>query len=409
MDADRAFGRCRRRAAVGQPGAELADRAPVVRRRRRRRPDGAGRGDRPADLRPTKPRRRLGERRGSVPPARRGPGDPVDHRALRERRLRRAQGGGGLHHGRGPAPQHRGGPAARSAQRPRCPAARRRSARAPAQRLAAGRRGRQRQRAHLAAARKPQRARALPPGVDHRRAPVLALQPRSLRRGVLPGQRAGPTPLLVVGPGANVSDTDDDAGLLAAAAGGDQDAFARLVDRHAGMVIAVCRRHTGDDAEDVAQETFVKAWRTAGSFSGASSVRTWLYRIAINAARDRLRYERRRPASADVSVDELANRCHEPADIDEQLAARGVDAPMRHALAQLAPAQREVVVLADVFGVSHAELARRQDVAPGTIKSRLHRAHARLAELLAPDTSGPAPPAPATEPDIAWRTSKPPR
>lgn len=206
-----------------------------------------------------------------------------------------------------------------------------------------------------------------------------------------------------------MSDADDDAGLLAAAAGGDQDAFARLVDRHAGMVIAVCRRHTGDDAEDVAQETFVKAWRAAGSFSGASSVRTWLYRIAINAARDRLRYERRRPASADVSVGELAERCHEPADIDEQLAARGVDTPMRHALAQLAPAQREVVVLADVFGVSHAELARRQDVAPGTIKSRLHRAHARLAELLTPDTSGPAPPAPATEPDIAWRTSKPPR
>lgn len=200
---------------------------------------------------------------------------------------------------------------------------------------------------------------------------------------------------------------DDDAALLAAAASGDQHAFARLVERHAGMVMAVCRRYAGDDAEDAAQETFVKAWRAASTFSGRSSVRTWLYRIAVNAARDRLRRDRRRPATADVDVADLAERLSDPADIDEQLAARGVDPALRRALAQLPPTQREVVVLADVFGLGHAELAHRQSVAPGTIKSRLHRGHARLAELLAAGGGGTDVGAGGVEPDSPSDASKP--
>lgn len=184
---------------------------------------------------------------------------------------------------------------------------------------------------------------------------------------------------------------DDDAALLAAAADGDQHAFARLVERHAGMVTAVCRSHLGDDAEDAAQDAFVKAWRAAGSYAGRASVRTWLYRIAVNAARDRLRRERRRVDVADTDIADLAERLADPVSLDEQLAARGVDPALRDALAQLPAEQREVVVLADVLGLPHAELARRQGVADGTIKSRRHRAHARLAELLA----GPEPQTPS--------------
>lgn len=197
-----------------------------------------------------------------------------------------------------------------------------------------------------------------------------------------------------------MSGAEDDLAALAAAAGGDQHAFARLVDRHAGMVLAVCRRHVRDDAEDVAQEAFVKAWRAAGTFSGRSTVRTWLYRIAVNAARDRQRHDRRRPAGADVDVADLAERLGDPVSVDEQLAARGLDPALRRALAELPPAQREVVVLADVMGVGHAELAERQGVAAGTIKSRLHRGHARLAELLAaePPDREPHPPSDASKP-----------
>lgn len=176
----------------------------------------------------------------------------------------------------------------------------------------------------------------------------------------------------------------DDAALIAAAAAGDSAAFAELVERHAGMVVAVCRSHLGDDeADDAAQEAFVKAWRAAPSFAGRASVRTWLYRIAVNAARDRLRTRRRRPAAVDVDIGELAERVADPHDIDAQLAGRDVDPALRRALAQLSTPQREAVVLADVYGVPHAELARRHGVAVGTIKSRLHRAHARLADLLA--------------------------
>lgn len=197
-----------------------------------------------------------------------------------------------------------------------------------------------------------------------------------------------------------MSGAEDDLAALAAAADGDQHAFARLVDRHAGMVLAVCRRHVGDDAEDAAQDAFVKAWRASGTFSGRSTVRTWLYRIAVNAARDRQRRDRRRPAGADVDVADLAERLRDPASVDEQLAARGLDPALRRALAELPPAQREVVVLADVMGVGHAELAERQGVAAGTIKSRLHRGHARLAELLAADPPDrePRPPSDASKP-----------
>lgn len=199
-------------------------------------------------------------------------------------------------------------------------------------------------------------------------------------------------------------DDSDDAALLARAARGDQAAFGHLVDRHAGMVIAVCRRHVGADAEDAAQEAFVKAWRAAGSFTCRASVRTWLYRIAVNAARDVLRRQQRRPRHADVGLDSVAEQLPEPVGLDEQLAARGVDPALRAALAQLPSAQRDVVVLADVFGVPHAQLAERHGVAPGTIKSRLHRGHARLAELLARDTpDGEA----AGEPEPPSDTSKP--
>lgn len=201
--------------------------------------------------------------------------------------------------------------------------------------------------------------------------------------------------------------TDDDgrdAALLDRAARGDHDAFAELVDRHAAMVIAVCRRHVGGDAEDVAQEAFVKAWRASGGFAGRASVRTWLYRIAVNAARDALRRQQRRPQPADVELTALADRLADPANLDEELAARGLDPALRGALTQLPAAQREVVVLADVLGLSHAELAERHGVAPGTIKSRLHRGHARLAELLAGHEPGRRA---AGEPEPPSDTSKP--
>lgn len=196
---------------------------------------------------------------------------------------------------------------------------------------------------------------------------------------------------------------DDDAALLSRAADGDQAAFGQLVDRHAAMVIAVCRRHVGADAEDVAQEAFVKAWRAAGSFTHRASVRTWLYRIAVNAARDALRRQRRRPQPADVGLDIVAEQLADPTGLEDQLAARGVDPALRSALAQLPVGQRDVVVLADVFGVSHAELAERHGVAPGTIKSRLHRGHARLAALL----GSPEPDHDAGEPEPPSDTSKP--
>lgn len=180
----------------------------------------------------------------------------------------------------------------------------------------------------------------------------------------------------------------DDAALLAAAARGDEAAFAQLVDRHASAVLAVCRRHVAsEEAEDAAQEALVKAWRHAGSFEGRSSVRTWLYRIAVNAARDRQRRLARRPTTAG-DITELAEQLSDPVSLDERLAARGLDPALRKALTALPHAHREVVVLCDVAGWPLADVAERQGVAVGTIKSRRHRAHAQLADALAAPAAG---------------------
>ena len=175
--------------------------------------------------------------------------------------------------------------------------------------------------------------------------------------------------------------TDEE--LLAAFVAGEQRAFDVLVSRYQRRVYGICLRYFGNptDAEDAAQDAFVALYRRAGSFSGAAAFSTWMYRVATNACHDLARKRARRPMSAGVDVERLADSV-EAAETADAGVTRALDEDLRAALAQLDPDTRDVVLLHDVRGVPYADIAARSGVAVGTVKSRIHRGHARLAAAL---------------------------
>lgn len=179
------------------------------------------------------------------------------------------------------------------------------------------------------------------------------------------------------------SDTE----LVARAVVGDEDAFDAIVRRHSARVYGICWRYFGDatDAEDAAQAALLACYRGLRSYRGTAAFSTWLYRVTTNACHDVARRNARRPST--VPLDPERSTAHDPAQGDalDALLAAEVDVDLADALRQLDPEQRHAVVLRDVVGVGYAEIAQRQGVALGTAKSRVHRAHARLAELLDPD------------------------
>jgi RNA polymerase sigma-70 factor (ECF subfamily) len=171
-----------------------------------------------------------------------------------------------------------------------------------------------------------------------------------------------------------------DEALVAAFVGGDESAFDVLVARYERRVYAICYRYFGNaaDAEDAAQNTFVALLRRAETFTGASSFSTWLYRVATNACNDLARKQARRPQPATTEVADLADL----AVAEDVLARRELGLELSAALATLDTDQREAVVLHDLYGLPYADIAARAGVAVGTVKSRIHRAHARLAAVL---------------------------
>jgi RNA polymerase sigma-70 factor, ECF subfamily len=157
-------------------------------------------------------------------------------------------------------------------------------------------------------------------------------------------------------------------------------AFADLMDRHARRVFAVCLRVLRDhtDAEEATQETFVRLARAAEGFRAEAALSTWLYRVAHNVCTDLVRREARRPRTPVADVAELADLAHpDGAQQRAELTELGA------ALARLDDDARVALLLVAVDGLAYGEVAQATGVAVGTVKSRVSRARARLAELLA--------------------------
>jgi RNA polymerase sigma-70 factor, ECF subfamily len=171
-----------------------------------------------------------------------------------------------------------------------------------------------------------------------------------------------------------------DAQLLSRHVGGDPDAFGELFGRHRDRLWAVAVRTLGnpEEAADALQDAMIAAFQRADSFRGDSAVTTWLHRIVVNAALDRMRRRAARPARAcqdEEALDALATGGQSLADPSDR-SDTAID--VRAALQQLVPEQRAALVLVDMLGYSVGDAAEVLGVPEGTLKSRAARGRARL-------------------------------
>lgn len=184
--------------------------------------------------------------------------------------------------------------------------------------------------------------------------------------------------------------------------GDREQAFHHLVTRYQHRVFAICVRQLGSrhDAEDATQETFVNLARRADQFRGEAKWSTFVYRVAVNACRDLQRKQARRPQTpvADVTRAQVAAGLTPDVAADE-VAGREHAMVVGQALARLDDVSRMLIVLCAVQGLSYPEAAEIVDMPVGTIKSRVFRARARLAELLADPQEATADAAPSPGPD----------
>jgi RNA polymerase sigma-70 factor (ECF subfamily) len=172
--------------------------------------------------------------------------------------------------------------------------------------------------------------------------------------------------------------TDPDAVDATLAASGDAHAFERLYRGHLSRIHSLVRRMLSDDeADEVAQDIFVRAWQKLGTFRGESAFGTWLHRLAINVIlgrRETLGTRRRRYVEGDAMLDLVPGR----------RAAPETAMDMETAIALLPDGARQVFVLHDIEGYRHEEIGRMLGLAAGTSKSQLHRARLALRRYLDP-------------------------
>jgi RNA polymerase sigma-70 factor (ECF subfamily) len=175
---------------------------------------------------------------------------------------------------------------------------------------------------------------------------------------------------------------------------GETAAFEQLVAERTSDIYGLLVRLTSDaeESRDLTQETFLRAYQAIGKFRGDADLKTWLYRIAINQARNRWRWWRRRRRDATVSLDatvggsertiaaQLEDRA--AADPEQETLAHERERQLRTALQNLRSAYREAVILRDVEGFTYEEIAETLQLNIGTVKSRLARGRLELRKKL---------------------------
>ena len=172
----------------------------------------------------------------------------------------------------------------------------------------------------------------------------------------------------------NVKEPIDDA-TVKAGAGGDRAALRQIYEATAGRVFRLMVRMVGQqDADDLTQQTFVRAFTKLDQFSGESKFETWLYRLATNEALQHLRREKHR-RTKELVVEPTADQT-DHVEQDERVAM------VRQALDQLDPELRVIFTLKEESGLSYQEIAQTLDIPEGTVGSRLNRARRELRRLI---------------------------
>jgi RNA polymerase sigma-70 factor, ECF subfamily len=176
---------------------------------------------------------------------------------------------------------------------------------------------------------------------------------------------------------------------------GDAVAFETLVNERSGEIYGLLYRLTenAEEARDLTQETFLRAFQSIVHFRGESDLRTWIYRIAINQARNRWRWWRRRRRDATVSIDapEIGGgrlgliatlKSNTIKDPEQDTLANERERALKKALSSLRRVYREAVVLRDIEGFAYEEIAATLEISVGTVKSRLARGRQELRRKL---------------------------
>ena len=187
----------------------------------------------------------------------------------------------------------------------------------------------------------------------------------------------------------SADDTDQE--LVRRVQAGDQTAFNLLVLKYQHRVLKLVGRFVNDaaEAEDVAQEAFLKAYRALASFRGDSAFYTWLYRIAINTAKNALVSQRRRPVDFDLDLQD-PDQYERHAKLKEADTPEGVlltdeiRAVVEEAMEELPEDLRTAIVLRELEGLSYEEIAEAMDCPVGTVRSRIFRAREAIDKKLKP-------------------------
>ncbi|MCE5323479.1 sigma-70 family RNA polymerase sigma factor [bacterium] len=195
-------------------------------------------------------------------------------------------------------------------------------------------------------------------------------------------------PIIGIATGREMSGLTDQA-VVERVLGGEMDAFSILVDRYQDRIYSAVLNYVAnrEDAVDITQDTFVKAYSKLTTFNSGSAFYTWLYRIAVNAAIDFIRKRKSRPADS-LDDDKYTEVGFEPVSHDmstdpERVIVRSEQVHMlRNAISKLSDKLKMALVLYDIEGLSQEEVAQILNVPVGTVKSRVSRARTELRYLL---------------------------
>jgi len=188
-----------------------------------------------------------------------------------------------------------------------------------------------------------------------------------------------------------MGDDQLDLDLVKRVQAGDKSAFDLLVRKYQHRIGAVVYRFVPDHAEsqDVTQEAFIRAYRALGNFRGDSQFYTWLYRIAVNTAKNYLVAVKRRPPMADIAAEDAehyagAGRLHDHDTPEHQLLRQEIERTVSDTVAALPGELRQAITLREVDGRSYEEIAQMMQCPIGTVRSRIFRAREAIDRQLRP-------------------------
>ncbi len=202
-------------------------------------------------------------------------------------------------------------------------------------------------------------------------------------------------PVVTAGVQGGVSEAKVDQLLVERVQKGDKRAFDLLIQKYQHRIVSLVSRYVSDssEAQDVAQEAFIKAYRAIGRFRGDSAFYTWLYRIAINTAKNWIVARNRRPPASDIdAVDAeqygMSGRLKDISTPENEMLREEIERTVYGTIAELPEDLRTAIMLREMDGMSYEEIATTMECPIGTVRSRIFRAREAIDEKLKPLIGG---------------------